>query len=151
MKGPGIRFASAALLCLACAQVPDPPPMKPPPGIAVPGALTCSPDQIAPEALQKAGALDENRAVLPNGRVVTPVGDRISAAMFPLGFTVNAAETRAYVVHNDDDGNALIVMDLDAWKVLQIVPLSSTFRGVVLSPDGKSLYVGGGASGKVLF
>ena len=112
--------------------------------------LLCGPEQIGEEALRKAGTLENGAAVLPNNRLVTPAGTSAKTGRWPIGLAVNAAGTRAYVTHVDDRPNGLMVLDLVEHKAIQSFYLKSAFRGVVLSPDEKYLYVGAGFTGKVV-
>lgn len=127
-------------------------------------ALICTPENVSPEALRHAG-IDPSghKAVLPNGRAITPVGNRINTGDFPIGIAVSADETRAYVTHNGDGSRALMVLDLTvlpqtkepflapSTAILQTIALGSTFRGVTLTKDGKTLIVGGGSKAKLHF
>ncbi len=151
MKGwcDRVPWLATALAVIGC----SPPPGERPGGNAAttsgPAALTCSPDEASPEAFLKTGQYGPDQAILANGRRLTPVGARIPTARFPLGFRVNRAETRAYVVHNGDD--RLVVLDLVEQKQLQVVSVPSPFKAVALSPDEHTLAVGGGGTGKVRF
>lgn len=145
---PALLSAVLGISAFGCGTV-NPDPAGPASG--TPGALTCSEDQINEQGLLKAGHYGDGEAILANGRRITPVGDRIPTGRFPLGIRINADETRAYVVHNGDKSNSLMVLDLVEKQALQIVPLIAPFRAVALSPDESMLYVGGGHSGKVYF
>lgn len=122
-------------------------------------ALACVPEDLSPEALRKAGIDPSgNTAVLANGRAITPAGTRIAAGEWPVGLALSRDGTRAYVTHNDDYNKSLMVLDLSAGApgtqpaeapgtaLLQTLPLGSTFRGVDLTPDGRTLLVGGGGA-----
>lgn len=151
MKGWCDAWIRLAVACVAVACSPS--AEDGPGGNAIatggPAALTCSPDEASPEAFLKTGLYGPDEAILANGRRVTPVGARIPTARFPLGFRVNRAETRAYVVHNGDD--RLVVLDLVEQKQLQVVSVPSPFKAVALSPDETLLAVGGGSSGRLKF
>lgn len=141
-----------AMLCFAATGCGTKAQDPPGPATVTPGALTCTEDQITESGLLKTGHYGENEAILANGRRLTPAGEHVGTGRFPLGFRVNAAETRAYVVHNADTGNALMVLDLVDKTALQVSRLpTSPFKAVALSMDEKTLYVGGGHSGKIYF
>lgn len=154
MKGSSeSRFSgmvSVPLLCALVVQCQGPSPHSNHLSAAGLG-LTCGQDALSQAAFVKAGAVDSDSAVLPNGRLLTPVGDRVSLGVFPLGLVVNHAETRAYVSHNGDKEKALMVIDLESMKVLQTVKLRRPYRAIALSPDESELFVGGGNSGMLLF
>lgn len=126
--------------------------------------LVCAPADLSAEAMLKAGPDGTgNRFVLANGRAITPAGTRFATGEFPLGLAVNADGTRAYVLHADDASKSIMVLDLTAAApaiepsaapgaaLLQTVALGSAFRGVALSPDGKTLAAGAGKKAKVHF
>jgi len=136
----------------------DPPAASDGPAVTPASPLICSPEDVAPEALGKAGiAEDGQTAILANGRSITPAGTRFATADFPLGLAVNAAGTRAYVLHTGESNNTLMVFDLTAAAAdeapslapaearLQTVALGVGYKGVALTPDGGRLLVGNGA------
>ncbi|MBP7125534.1 bifunctional YncE family protein/alkaline phosphatase family protein [Myxococcota bacterium] len=147
-----------AATVIGCSRGGDPVPVA-----RTEGGITCRALEMDPEAWRKAGPDPSgHRAVLHNGRVIAPVGTRFPTADFPLGFALNRDETRAYVVHNGD-GRSLMVLDLTAAPagqdpavaperaLMQTVPLGSTFRGVALTPDEKTLVVAGGNTSRAWF
>lgn len=138
-------FCASIIIVTACSgDVIEPPQVQ-----SASQALTCSPEGLPQEAFLKAGLYGADEALLPNGRRLTPVGHRISTARFPLGFRVNKAETRAYVVHNGTD--RLVVLDLVEKKPIQEVVVPSPFRAVALSPAEDILVSGGSSTGKIFF
>lgn len=113
-------------------------------------SLVCSTEQIHQSGLQHSGIVSEKEAILPNGRRISPVGNIIYTGSFPIGIQLNKDETIAYITHNGDKDNALMVIDLASGEKKQIYKIKSTFRGVTLSKDEKKLFVGGGNTGKLL-
>jgi YVTN family beta-propeller protein len=149
-----LPLALLPVLAVACEHAPV--PSGP---VATPSnPLVCSPEDVSPDALGKAGiAPDGHTAVLSNGRAITPAGTRFATADFPLGLAIDAAGTRAYVLHTGEAGNTLMVFDLTqgppalapslapAGARLQTLGLGVGFKGVALTPDGGRLLVGNGA------
>lgn len=120
---------------------------------ALPGSvssLTCSDDQILPAAFQTPGPDGEGRTILPGGRVVTPAGSHWKTSGWPIGLVIDATGQYAYLTHNGNRYEALVVLDLVTGTTLQTVSLPSTYRGLVLSTSGDRLFVGGGYTGQVL-
>ena len=125
--------------------------------------LVCAPADLSPSALSKSGPTGPHSSILPNGRGVTPAGTRVALSQFPLGLALGPDEKQAYVLHTGNAKHTLRVVDLDAVPpstaaalappsaVLQDLPLGSAFRAVTVLPDGKTVVVGGGSTGKLLF
>lgn len=152
----GLAVPLLPMLALAVACEHAAPPGGPARTPANP--LVCSPEDLSPDALGKAGiAADGHTAILSSGRAITPAGTRFATADFPLGLAVDADGARAYVLHTGESGNTLMVFDLtqaapalDASLAptgarLQTVGLGVGFKGVALTPDGGRLLVGNGS------
>ena len=93
-----------------------------------------------------------NAAILPNGRLLTPVG-----------FEVNVDAPNAYGMAVTYDGKAAATINSGASRFsvslvrnisatsaeLKRIPVNATFMGVVFSPDGSRFYASGGENGNV--
>ena len=112
--------------------------------------LSCPDGGIAESAFLKSGIHGDNTAILPNGRRITPAGTLIRlAAIFPMKVVVSPDGAAAYITHNGGGPKALEVVDLAQGGTVQAVNLGSAFRGMVLSKDGKTLYVAAASRGEV--
>ncbi len=162
---PALRLA-LGLAALTGASIGCQDPAHPGPGLPESAArsshLACTPQELTAEGRQQSGPRGDNGAILPNGREISPAGVRFPLSEFPLGLAVSPDETRAYVLHTGNRGQTLKVLDLSAAQpalspakapdaaLLQTLPLGSAFRAIGVLPDGKTVAVGGGGSGKLM-
>jgi YVTN family beta-propeller protein len=96
-------------------------------------------------------------ATLPNGRLITPIGDWITTAPFPFSLAIRP-DGRQLTVPSLGFPFSLNVIDEPVSgnrKVTQLPPgfhnvsEVQTYTGVAYSPDGKLLYIATGESGAV--
>jgi DNA-binding beta-propeller fold protein YncE len=97
-------------------------------------------------------------SVLPSGRIVTPVGEKVRISRSPFGMCVNETQTTSVVIHN----NALSVIDLTAapiranrmpsfdGKGLDVIK-GASFIGATFLNDQKTVLVSGGDKGIIWF
>jgi YVTN family beta-propeller protein len=104
-----------------------------------------------------------NRAgesVIPNGRLITPLGRCFSVAPHPYGLAISKSGNIAVTANSGIQPLAItIIRNLlsDQPSILQIPPgphtdagiLASVFMGLAISPDEKSVYVAGGQQNRV--
>ena len=104
-----------------------------------------------------------NGALLPNGRLVRPIGDVIPVGDFPVAMTISPDRSIAVVANSgqgEGDGErqgneSLQVVDLDTNRVIQTITDheedAPTFynAGLAFSSDGKHLYATGGGNDQV--
>jgi len=91
-------------------------------------------------------------AVLPNGRFITPVGTEISVrAPKPYGMALAPdGNTLATVNSGTTPFSITLVKNIRSGApAATVIPVSSTFMGIVFSPDGSRFYAGGGENGIV--
>ena len=91
-------------------------------------------------------------AVLPNGRLITPVGVELSAmAPKPYGMALSPDGNTLATV-NSGIGPFSITLYKNIHSAnpgVTLIPVSSTFMGIVFSQDGSLFYAGGGENGIV--
>jgi len=88
--------------------------------------------------------------LLPNGQVITPAGVQIEVNDRPLGIAVSPDGSQAAVATASNfAARALHIIDLATETVAQTLPIGNSFVGIAYSPDGNTLYVGGGADNDV--
>jgi YVTN family beta-propeller protein len=86
---------------------------------------------------------------LPNGQTITPTGTQITVNDRPLGIAVSPNNSVAAVITASNfKTQAIHFIDLATQTVTQTVN-GANFVGVAFSPDGKTLYVGGGTDNDV--
>lgn len=91
--------------------------------------------------------------VLPNGRLITPSGPMIRVRPHPFGLTMSPDGRWVVVISND--GAQLTIVDLadpgspkvsvfpEKWEDDKDGVLDAAFMGLAISPDNKTVYVGG--------
>ncbi|MEW5900890.1 MAG: hypothetical protein AB1715_05455, partial [Acidobacteriota bacterium] len=117
---------------------------------------------ISPPAGSEQTAIDrQGRTVIPNGRLLTPRGGQVEVAPHPYGLVLSPDGSLA-VTANCGVGPFSVSVISDLWaekpSVRQIPPgfesdegvLASVYMGLAVSPDNRTLYVGGGEEGKVV-
>ena len=96
------------------------------------------PTGVPPQAIP--GGFD-----LPNGWRITPAGTKVAEmGDMVMNLTVSPDGKSVIAMHSGYTPHGLTVIDTASHKVVQEVPLKSTWLGMAWSPDGKSLYVSGG-------
>src|SRR5215813_14952662 len=101
---------------------------------------------VAVVSLSLVGRQPGGSVIVPNGQTITPAGLQIEVNDRPLGIAVSPDGTQAAVATASNFApRALHIIDLAAQTVAQTIPIGNSFVGVAYSPDGNTLYVGGGA------
>ncbi len=122
---------------------------------ASPGMNLQAPAGIRPSKIDPA-----SETVLPNGRLLTPVGRHVKVAPHPYGLTLSP-DGKTLVTANSGHApfSVSIITDLesDRPKVVQIPPgfksadadPETVFMGVAVAPDNRTLYLSEGDNGRV--
>ncbi|MBI1744990.1 MAG: bifunctional YncE family protein/alkaline phosphatase family protein [Acidobacteria bacterium] len=107
---------------------------------------------IRPEALLKTGPVPERPSawVLPNGRIITPLGVQVQVENLPLAIVVSPDERFLIASHTSRGTQYLSVMDIQSREVIQRHSERSLFLGLRISVDGQTVYASGGAQNQVL-
>jgi YVTN family beta-propeller protein len=135
------------LLCLFAAGVSQA-------GRVLPTKAPASPD---PEALTHIDRRPGGVTVLPNGRRLTPPGRQVTVAPHPYGLALSRDGGTLVASSNGTGPFELSILDHLAEEtphrstisVASDPELRSLYRGVVLSPDGRTLYASGGNDGRI--
>ncbi|MBU0551066.1 bifunctional YncE family protein/alkaline phosphatase family protein [Myxococcota bacterium] len=161
-----------APLCLFAALLACAPPTSPPQALSPQAALAARDptkaevdasdahdahadvDPCAPtaEAYLASGRLDERRALIPGGRMITPEGQLVGLGRAPLGLAVGRAPDgawRAYITSDGHPERALTVVDVASGEILQTLSGFEAFRGVSVDQRGHVL-IAGGREGRLL-
>src|SRR6185295_14729834 len=101
-------------------------------------------------AVSLVGRQPNGTVLLPNGQTITPAGAQIEVNDRPLGIAVSPDGTQAAIATASNFApRALHIIDLATQTVAQTISIGNSFVGVAFSPDGNTLYVGGGADNDV--
>jgi YVTN family beta-propeller protein len=92
--------------------------------------------------------LEAKPNLLFNGWKLTPVGRHVGVNAMPMKMIVSP-DGQSLVAVCAARWHGLALIDLRTEEVRQWVPLFRAFNGLAFSPDGKKLYVSGGASDRV--
>jgi YVTN family beta-propeller protein len=98
--------------------------------------------------------------ILPNGRLITPIGKTIKVAPHPFGLVLSNDGNIAVTANSGTSPLSIsIIKDVlsENPTVLQVPPgpstdkgvLASVFMGLAISPDNKIVYVAGGQENKI--
>lgn len=100
----------------------------------------------APSAV-KPGPRPDGGTLLANGWSLRPAGKQISLGAFPM----SAALTRdgKYLLILNARPSAIVVLDAATLEETGRAPLADAWLGLTVSPNGKSVYVGGGSTASV--
>ena len=93
-----------------------------------------------------------NAAILPNGRLLTPVGFEVNVdAPNAFGMAVTYDGKAAATINSGASRFSVsLVRNISATSAdLKRIPVNATFMGVVFSPDGSRFYASGGENGNV--
>jgi YVTN family beta-propeller protein len=113
-------------------------------------ALTMSAGVAAMAVVAMVGRQPDGGVVLPNGQTITPAGTQIDVNDRPLGLALAPDGAQAVVATASNfAARALHFIDLATQTVAQTIPIGNSFVGLAFSPDGNTLYVGGGADNDV--
>lgn len=111
----------------------------------------------SPAGSRSAGPRANGTAVLPDGRVVTPVGRTIGVDLLPLAAVLSHDGRRLYVsseggddepTHDDVYNRFISVVDTATMQVSRVQDDALQY-GVAETPDGNEVYVSEGESGTV--
>src|SRR5262245_1035700 len=96
------------------------------------------------------GVQDDGRVIVPNGQLLSPAGTHIEVNDRPLGMVLSPDHgTLAVVTGSNFNPRALHLIDVETASITQTIGIANSFVGVAFSPDGKRIFVGGGASNDV--
>jgi len=105
--------------------------------------------------------IDKNgETIIPNGRIITPVGKCYTVAPHPYGLAISNDGNIAVTANSGTSPLAITIMrNLNSGNpdIQQVPPgsdtdkgvLASVFMGLAISPDNKVVYVAGGQENKV--
>ncbi|NJK95257.1 MAG: hypothetical protein HC905_10385 [Bacteroidales bacterium] len=114
----------------------------------------------APAGNRYTSAENNGSAVIPNGRIVTPLGKTFAVAPHPYGLVISNDGDIAVTANSGTNPISITILrNLNSGKpdIRQVPPspktdegiLASVFMGLAISPDNKQVYVAGGQENKI--
>ncbi|MBI4482630.1 MAG: bifunctional YncE family protein/alkaline phosphatase family protein [Acidobacteria bacterium] len=97
---------------------------------------------------QGPGPLEEG-FLLPNGWTVTPAGEQVAVGDLPLALRLTGDGRWLLVNNNGWSPPSVTVVDTQGRRVVGSVPVDNAWLGLLLSADGKTLYVSGGGENRI--
>ncbi len=113
----------------------------------------------APAANRYCEINKEGTTVIPNGRLLTPLGKQITVAPHPFGLTLSP-DGKTIITANSGTGpfSISIISGFNESPVVRQIPegvkpdeglLEAVFMGLAVSPDNRIVYVAGGQENKI--
>jgi DNA-binding beta-propeller fold protein YncE len=116
---------------------------------------------ITPPAGSRPTHIDRNGiTVIPNGRLLTPLGKQITVAPHPYGLVLSPDGNTLVTANSGTNPLSITIIrhiSSEDPEVQQVPPgretqrgiLASVFMGLAISPDSKTVYVSGGQENKI--
>lgn len=118
--------------------------------LAAAGAVAVIAAAAALQSYPRLGRQPDGSYLVPTGQRLTPAGRHIEVDDRPLGMVLSPDGAKLAVVTGSNFApRALHILDARKGAPLSRVLIANSFAGVVFAPDGRTLYVGGGASDEV--
>ena len=96
------------------------------------------------------GRQPDGAYLVPTGQRLTPAGRHFDVDDRPLGMVLSPDGSRLAVVTGSNFApRALHILDARKGAPLSRVPIGNSFVGVAFAADGRTVYVGGGASDQI--
>lgn len=102
-----------------------------------------------PESMKRVGPQADGSVLLPTGWQIRPAGTQIETDTFPMASAMSPDKRYMAVLHGGYNPPSVAILDPATMKQISRVDLPDAWLGLSFSPDGKSLYVGGGARAMV--
>lgn len=102
-----------------------------------------------PEGMKVVGPQEDGSVLLPTGWRVRPAGSQIETDTFPMASVMSPNKKFMAVLHGGYNMPSVVMLDPATLKQVSRIELPDGWLGLSFSPDGKSLYVGGGSKAMV--
>jgi DNA-binding beta-propeller fold protein YncE len=102
-----------------------------------------------PEGLKRVGPQEDGSVMLPTGWKIRPAGTQIETETFPMASAMSPNKKFMAVLYGGYNPPSVALLDPGTLKQISKVDLPDGWLGLTFSPDGKSLYVGGGSKAMV--
>ncbi len=96
------------------------------------------------------GRLPDGTVRLPNGWMLSPAGTEIdSLDELPLGMDISPDEKYVITTNNGNGRQSISIVDAQAHKVVQTIPLKKSWLGIKFFADGRRFLVSGGYDNRI--
>jgi DNA-binding beta-propeller fold protein YncE len=102
-----------------------------------------------PAGRETVGKQADGTVMLPNGWKIAPVGEQIPLDTLPMSSAISPNGRFVLVLNGGYKPPSISVVDVASKKELSRVKVADGWLGLTFSPDGRSVYVGGGSKYKV--
>lgn len=102
-----------------------------------------------PESARRLGPQADGSVLLPTGWLLRPAGTQIETDTFPMASAMSPNKRFLAVLHGGYNPPSVAILNPASMKQISRIDLPDAWLGLSFSPDGKSLYVGGGARAMV--
>src|SRR5882672_3035695 len=89
------------------------------------------------------GQQSDGSVLLPNLWSLRPLGKQVELRDFPINVAVDPSGHFAAVLHSGYSRHQILIVDIQAARVVSHEELNQAFYGLEFSPDGKMLYCSG--------
>jgi YVTN family beta-propeller protein len=100
-------------------------------------------------AVRESTGLAPDETLLFNGWGLTPAGRHVPTTDMPMKMVLSPDGRTLALTHGGYNAEGLTLVDVAEQRPPQFLPLRSAWNGVAFSRDGGTIFVSGGASGKV--
>ena len=96
------------------------------------------------------GPQPDGAVILPNQWSLRPVGRQVEVGDFPAAIALHPGGRHAAVLHCGFGPHEVVIVDVEARTVVSRTRIEESFQGIAFAPDGRTLWVSGGAAERLL-
>jgi DNA-binding beta-propeller fold protein YncE len=114
------------------------------------GITACSILLVSQNApVEHVGPLPDGGFLLNNGWILRPAGQQVDVDTFPMRAALSQNGKYLLVLNGGYNPPSISVIDTASRHEVHRVPVADAWLGLILSPDGSKVYVGGGSKARV--
>src|SRR6185437_15146993 len=99
--------------------------------------------------IERVGPLPDGGFLLNNGWILRPAGQQVDVDTFPMRAALSRDGKYLLVLNGGYNPPSISVIDIAARHEIHRMPVADAWLGLVFSPDGGKVYVGGGSKAQV--